>query len=420
MKGSLFKKGLAALAAFAVGAAGMAMATTTANAAPSFDSTTITLRASDARAFQIAGDNGKPSGAVRSFTALKIADYVRTPDANGTAVTLQTVAGDVKNSIVAVLTAADQSVVTGVKYDGEVSDGDPLVWLTKQSNADYRVLVNKIQDTLSTQASDPEKVELSGTDLEITLGRAGVYLIWDVTNSATQSFMDDTNGRVDVSKISTVLAGTSISGADPEVTGNSTGIVPIVDVKQTITTTALGSFQFQKVKADGTTALQGAKFKVQKKTSDPDTYTYQNYASASGLWSDATDEKTATEFESDNSGRVELLNIPAGTYKIVETTVPAGFMQNVNPAFIVTININGSQMSYEANGSGEYAGLVSGTGSPGSITSDLKVKNVTNITQLPLTGGMGVALFTVVGVVLAGAAVVVYARSRNAKRALGV
>ena len=46
------------------------------------------------------------------------------------------------------------------------------------------------------------------------------------------------------------------------------------------------------------------------------------------------------------------------------------------------------------------------------------VENVENITQLPLTGAAGTMLFTVLGLLFAGASALVYMKSRNVKHAL--
>ena len=47
-----------------------------------------------------------------------------------------------------------------------------------------------------------------------------------------------------------------------------------------------------------------------------------------------------------------------------------------------------------------------------------QVTNVKNITQLPLTGAAGTMLFSVIGLLIAGAAVTVFVKSRSTKRAL--
>ncbi len=47
-----------------------------------------------------------------------------------------------------------------------------------------------------------------------------------------------------------------------------------------------------------------------------------------------------------------------------------------------------------------------------------QVTNVKNITQLPLTGAAEAVLFSVIGLLIAGAAVTVFVKSRSTKRAL--
>ena len=59
----------------------------------------------------------------------------------------------------------------------------------------------------------------------------------------------------------------------------------------------------------------------------------------------------------------------------------------------------------------DYA-LVSGS------DKDIKVQNVKSITELPLTGAAGTALFTVLGLLIAGAGALVYMKSRSVKRML--
>ena len=46
------------------------------------------------------------------------------------------------------------------------------------------------------------------------------------------------------------------------------------------------------------------------------------------------------------------------------------------------------------------------------------VTNVKKVTQLPLTGAAGTMLFTVLGLLIAGAGALVYMKSRNVKHAL--
>lgn len=147
-----------------------------------------------------------------------------------------------------------------------------------------------------------------------------------------------------------------------------------------------GQFSFTKTDAQGK-ALAGAEFKIEGQggTSTPST-------------------ATAT---SDSNGTVTFKGLADGTYKVTETGVPAGFQQNLKAAFTVTIT-NGKAVKYTG---ADIWGLA-----PNAEVSDsdtYKVKNVKNVTQLPLTGAAGTTLFTVVALLVAGAGVAVALKSRQ-------
>lgn len=152
------------------------------------------------------------------------------------------------------------------------------------------------------------------------------------------------------------------------------------------TTITNGQFSFTKTDAQGK-ALAGAEFKIEG----------QNGAST---------PSTATAI-SDSNGTVTFKGLADGTYKVTETNVPAGFQQNLKAAFTVTI-ANGKAVKYAG---ADIWGLA-----PNAEVSDsdtYKVKNVKNVTQLPLTGAAGTTLFTVVALLVAGAGVTVALKSRQ-------
>lgn len=152
------------------------------------------------------------------------------------------------------------------------------------------------------------------------------------------------------------------------------------------TTITNGQFSFTKTDAQGK-ALAGAKFKIegQGDTSTPST-------------------ATAT---SGSNGTVTFKGLADGTYKVTETNVPAGFQQNLTAAFTVTI-ANGKAVKYAG---ADIWGLAPSAEVSGNYT--YKVKNVKNVTQLPLTGAAGTTLFTVVALLVAGAGVAVALKSRQ-------
>lgn len=150
-----------------------------------------------------------------------------------------------------------------------------------------------------------------------------------------------------------------------------------------------GQFSFTKTDAQGN-ALAGAEFKIegQSGTSTP---------------------STATAI-SDSNGTVTFKGLADGTYKVTETNVPAGFQQNLKAAFTVAI-ANGKAVKYAGD---DIWGLAPSAEVSGNYT--YKVKNVKNVTQLPLTGAAGTTLFTVVALLVAGAGVAVALKSRQRMR----
>lgn len=145
-----------------------------------------------------------------------------------------------------------------------------------------------------------------------------------------------------------------------------------------------GQFSFTKTDAQGK-ALAGAEFKIegQNGVSTPST-------------------ATAT---SDSNGTVTFKGLADGTYKVTETKVPADF-QNLKATFTVTIK----------GGEATFAGTDVWGLAPKNSSADYKVKNVKNVTQLPLTGAAGTTLFTVVALLVAGAGVTVALKSRQRVR----
>lgn len=113
--------------------------------------------------------------------------------------------------------------------------------------------------------------------------------------------------------------------------------------------------------------------------------------------------KTPFTAISDENGKVTFKGLADGTYKVNETTVPDGFQQSLKAQFEVTIE----------NGEAQFKGTDVWGLAPRNSSADYKVKNVKNVTQLPLTGAAGTTLFTVVALLVAGAGVAVALKSRQ-------
>ena len=109
---------------------------------------------------------------------------------------------------------------------------------------------------------------------------------------------------------------------------------------------------------------------------------------------------------SDKTGTVTFKGLADGTYEVNETTVPNGFQQSLKAKFNVIIE----------NGEVKFRGTDVWGLAPKESSDKYKVKNVKNVTQLPLTGAAGTTLFTVVALLVAGAGVTVALKSRQRGR----
>ena len=167
---------------------------------------------------------------------------------------------------------------------------------------------------------------------------------------------------------------------------------------------------FTKTEADGKTPLPGAQFSVTRngnalKVSEKTVDTAGAYV---------VDPNGTATVTSGSDGKVTIEGLGGGEYVVAETVVPDDFVDSFKPSFTVTVSANGTDISYKFDDSADAWNLVTG----GEDASNIVVRNVRNITQLPLTGAAGTALFTVLGLLIAGAGALAYMKSRNVKHAL--
>ena len=172
------------------------------------------------------------------------------------------------------------------------------------------------------------------------------------------------------------------------------------------------SFTFTKVQGDGTTGLAGAKFTVSK--GDAPVKLVAKGNGVYDVYEEGSTDDSTTEIVTPETGVVAVNGLGDGVYTVTETSAPEGYM-GYNDAdskvLTFTVNIVNGVVTYEKGD--DIFGLVSGFES-----SNVVVKNVNNITQLPLTGAAGTMLFTVLGLLIAGAGALVYMKSRSVKHML--
>ena len=172
------------------------------------------------------------------------------------------------------------------------------------------------------------------------------------------------------------------------------------------------TFDLEILKLDGgdeTTPLPGAEFELYKGTvaagikigfieldSDPDGYTYRLPTS------DDDTNDIIHILVTDEDGIIKIKGLDAGEYEMLETKAPEGY--NLVAGFITYIKI-----THEDN-EGKYSVSVKEAPTDSYIKLDAKVVTILNNAGgiLPGTGGIGTAIFYIVGIALAGALAAAY------------
>lgn len=183
------------------------------------------------------------------------------------------------------------------------------------------------------------------------------------------------------------------------------------------------NFDYTLVKQDKTTGdkLEGAKFAI--KNADGKYLAYTATADGGNRWStlDAKPDADATSgvFTTGVDGKVKFPALDEGKYTIEEIAAPTGYV-NVGVSFSFTIKANLTGTGADQTANPTYTIDADSTTSDvwhlvsNGSTAAVVVENVKSITQLPLTGGAGTVLFTVVAALLIGTGVTVGVRSRKA------
>ncbi len=178
-----------------------------------------------------------------------------------------------------------------------------------------------------------------------------------------------------------------------------------------------------KVDEDGTTKLANAVFAV--KTSDGK---YINVDDETGAVTVVDDVEAATTWTSDAAANIEIKGLDAGTYYITEISAPAGYNKmtkdievEVKPGYVA----DRQSWTYAADKStaGDALNqLLITNADNGSVTVESGKGTFTIVNKkgssLPSTGGIGTALFYVVGgVLVVGAGVTLITKKRVGKDA---
>ncbi|WP_145885692.1 SpaA isopeptide-forming pilin-related protein [Bifidobacterium angulatum] len=362
----------------------------------------ITVKGEDADAFRTW--SGKTPLGNRTFSVVKVADYKIDNGESGGLVHLETVNGSKPDIIQAV---KDLSANAGKSlYENEDHDGDPMNWLANTKND---MLIRRYAEhpgvTGSALAAEQVKVDDTNNTMTLTMPNPGLYVIFDATQPKQQT-KDTGDTTVEYAGFSNMLVGTPLAD-DCKVTNND-GVVDLTSsnlkAKTGSATTERGGFKFTKVGVESDrSGLSGAEFTVY---SDKD-FT-QVLKDAKGNVVKAT--------SSENGGLVDFegFKLNAGTYYLKETVVPAGYWSGSAAKLMVTMTKN-DQGKIELESITDMSSPASGLLSH-SVQYGYVYRNIKSITQLPLTGAMGMAILGVVAVLCIGGASIIIVRARKTKR----
>ena len=291
-------------------------------------------------------------------------------------------------------------------------------------------LIVKIGDQALTQGTDYTVTGFDPTSETFTIDLSAYIKAQGFGTSAPVDDSKFTNDKL-VGKTVTVEYKATVTGSTGNTGAANTPTIKYPndpsnnESKQEVPGTPVKVFNFDYtlVKKDKTTgaALEGAKFAI--KNADGKYLAYTATADGGKKWSklDAKPDADATSgvFTTGANGKVTFPALDEGKYTIEEIAAPTGYV-NPGVSFSFTIAANLSGTGADQTASPTYTVDADGTGSDvwhlvgNGNTAEVVVENVKSITQLPLTGGAGTVLFTVVAALLIGAGVTVGVRSRKA------
>ena len=304
------------------------------------------------------------------------------------------------------LTANGPQFSSSIKYSSyEYSFTDTPTAITP----DTSTLVVKVGDDTLTKDTDYELVEGANGAFTVKLDKYFTALVTaDGFSSADES------GKLVTVTYTGKVASKDDGGDDAKnvFTINDNGH-EIPGEGTTDETPGVANMSFKKVGLDNTTGLAGAVFDLYPTVDDPDTQV------------DDTTVAVATA-TSDDKGVVNFTKIGTGTYKIVETTAPTGYI--TAPGVTFTVAVNTFKDADATNDTVEFVSDATDMVTLGSTNktagtsanadgTNASLKNVQSLAQLPLTGAYGIALFLIVAVVLGGAAAVMVVVSKHNKKA---
>lgn len=303
------------------------------------------------------------------------------------------------------------------------ADSVKTVTLKKKGQDDV-VLVKGTDYTVATAG-------YNGTDSEYTGGIVTTIDLDKYVNKAADS-TSSTDGILEGATVTVEFEATVNSSAVKAGVGNPNSVeLEYSRTPDNVSTKIPGpevprvyTYEFGILKTDmagnaikSTDALKGAQFVIAR-VNNGSAETFMAKDASSGAWSDLGATKPAVDantgvFTTDANGKIAMSGLPAGTYHVYEIKAPTGYTNIGLPDFTFAIGATFSgtpetaTVSYSKKTGDDRISV-------GTSDGQATVKNAKNLTELPLTGDLGIKVFVTVGVLLmaAGAAFALSARMR--------
>lgn len=310
------------------------------------------------------------------------------------------------------------TAMTVMSADATITSDTETSSTTLTNGTDYSWNVSKADDgTTTMKVSITSPKALAGKYLRVAYPAT---INADIVNAGTYT-STSTNATTHVTSDTTTDLAANTAYNSARVNAYDQGWTDMWDTK-----VFTGSISFTKVGVDST-ALAGVTFNLyrgdsakQSDTNKPLTfdevavgeYNYNPSGTVTDLVTDANGKITVNGLAANQTPNPKVEPAPY-TFKETKTNTSKGYAQSILATFTVDHAISDSGVVTNTLGSANNT-LGLATISDGAIT----VKNVKNVTQLPLTGAAGVVLFTFLALVIAGIAITLTVTYRRARKGL--
>lgn len=167
-------------------------------------------------------------------------------------------------------------------------------------------------------------------------------------------------------------------------------------------------FTLHKIDKTTSEGIAGAQFSITRNT-ETTPLSFSHDASNSSVYSyRASDAASVDTLTTNNDGNITVGGLAPGTYTVKETKAAEGYESMVLPSFTVTISANDDGSEHMV-----FTQDAWGLSSFDSANNVVSVRNVTALTQLPMTGGAGLIIFAIVAAIMALVAGIVLIRARK-------